>query len=129
MKHASLACFAALLMFASTMTQGANFGPAPSFASDDPTISVTQVNANTTTGQLNLTVNGVSYGGMVAYTYLYNIGSVQYYSSTPAVLVAVDGRVVTASVYATHWTTRQSSGRGGGYITQHYGVVGGEVKL
>lgn len=104
----------------------ADFGPSP-YTTNDPSLVVTYVGANTTTGALNMTVNGVNYSGTVSYVYLYNIAAVQYYSSVPAVLVSADGRVISASVYATHWTTRQSSGRGGGYLTQHYAVVGGSV--
>lgn len=119
----------ALLLLLSSVAQAANFGPSP-FTSDDPAITVTAVNANTTTGALAISVNGVNYAGVVQYLQVAVVGSVQYYQSTPAVLFSLDNtRHLTVSVMASHWTTRTSSGRGGGYITQHYAVSGGSVEL
>lgn len=117
----------ALTMLLAGAAQAANFGPSP-FTSDDPAVTVTAVNANTTTGALALTVNGVNYSGVVQYLPVAVVGSVQYYQSTPAVLFSLDNtRHLTVSVMASHWTTRTSSGRGGGYNYQHYAVSGGSV--
>jgi Flp pilus assembly protein TadG len=115
-----------ILLLLSSAAQAADFGPAP-YTTNDPAVTVTAVNPNTTTGALAITVNGVNYVGTVTYVYDYNIGSVSYYHSLPVQMT--NGNTITVAVNATHWTTRQSSGRGGGYITQHYGVVGGSVLL
>ncbi|MES1993171.1 MAG: hypothetical protein V4457_06095 [Pseudomonadota bacterium] len=110
--------FALLL---STSALAADFGPSP-YATNDPAVTVTYVNANTTTGALAITVNGVNYTGTVTFVYDYSIGTVSYYHSLP-----VQMGPFTVTCNATHWTTRTSSGRGGGYYVQHYNVTGGSV--
>lgn len=121
--------FLALLLMSAVATAG-DFGAAPSYPSTDAAVAVTAANANTATGDLALTVNGVNYAGKVQYVQVAAIGGTTYYTSTPAVLFSLDNtKHITASVMASHWTTRTSSGRGGGYIYQHYAVSGGTVTL
>ncbi len=100
--------------------QAADFGPAP-YTTNDPAVAVTYVNANTTTGALNITVNGVNYAGTVTFVYDYNIGSVSYYHSLPVQMT--NGSTITVEVRASHWTVVV----GGRFRYQHYAVQGGTV--
>ncbi len=112
----------ALLLLASTAS-AADFGPSP-YTTNDPAVTVTYVNANTTTGSLNITVNGVDYAGTATWVYDYNIGSVQYYHSLPMVMTT-GASSITVEVRASHWVVVV----GGRYRYQHYAIQGGTVDL
>jgi hypothetical protein len=113
------------LLFAG-LAQAADFGPPPTYTSNDPAVTVSYVGANTTTGALTVRVNDVYYDGTVTFVYDYSIGSVSYYHSLP-VQMTTAGHTITVTCNATHWVTVSGSGRGGGYRYQHYAVQGGSV--
>ncbi len=111
-----------LSLMLTTAANAADFGPPPSYTSNDPAVTVTYVNANTTTGDLNITVNNVDYAGTVTFVYDYSIGSVSYYHSLPVQMT--NGSTITVTVRASHWTVVV----GGRYRYQHYAVQGGSVQ-
>ncbi len=114
----------ALTLLLSGAAQAADFGPAPDYVSNDPAVTVSYVNANTTTGSLNIKVNDIDYAGTATFVYDYNIGSVQYYHSLPMTMTN-GANSITAEVRSSHWTVVV----GGRYRYQHYAVQGGTVNL
>ncbi len=116
---------ALIALLASGIASAANFGPSPYFVSDDPSVTVDDVNAFVQTHVLAISVNGVYYKTLAApYVYTNTNGTHAVYKASNVTLHAADGTYVTASVVVEYWTTRLANGR----ITSHNFVDGGSVQ-